>query len=280
MESNLKKIINIKKWLKTRNLFREIVIPVFTTLAFYLIIGVYFIGLNPLGILNDLWVTFSDGWLFFAKFFHLIFIAFSVFIGFKIKTMLNPKERELSIIADFVPNLFLLCRAVFLGLIIWFVLWLILFFFSSLKPKLNFILDFYLVTPILLLIVIGIIILKVWFCVFPEKEHPTPRERTSEYYSEYSELKQPDKPVYVDYKDYITNSPVWQEKRQQKLMEANYTCELCKDSGAHVELHIHHKRYKDTKGKTILGREKMSDLLCVCKECHEKIHPKKDVEDD
>jgi len=60
----------------------------------------------------------------------------------------------------------------------------------------------------------------------------------------------------------------WKGIRKQKLA-LNPVCEFCKKVKA---TQVHHLRYNDDNGKTILYREKMSDLLSVCKDCHKKIH--------
>lgn len=60
----------------------------------------------------------------------------------------------------------------------------------------------------------------------------------------------------------------WKKIRKQKLT-LNPICEFCKKK---IAMQVHHLRYNDDDGKTILYREKMSDLLSVCRDCHKKIH--------
>ena len=67
------------------------------------------------------------------------------------------------------------------------------------------------------------------------------------------------------YLQYIT-SPAWKVKRQEKfcaLPFEHHRCKICKDPEA---THLHHKTYKR------LGREKLSDLILLCEECHAELH--------
>ena len=66
----------------------------------------------------------------------------------------------------------------------------------------------------------------------------------------------------VNYHDWM-NSDGWRKKRNKKLKEAGYKCELC---GSAKNLRVHHITYEN------LGHEPMDDLLAVCDNCHKKLH--------
>ncbi len=61
------------------------------------------------------------------------------------------------------------------------------------------------------------------------------------------------------YKRYL-KSPKWMAKRQEKLEEADYECELCGKHGC--TLQVHHLNYDN------IFNEESEDLLVVCKPCH------------
>lgn len=69
------------------------------------------------------------------------------------------------------------------------------------------------------------------------------------------------------YKLYL-NTEHWKEIRKRKL-ELKPICEMCKKEKA---TQVHHLYYEDRNGKTISYKEKLSELVSVCKKCHEKIH--------
>jgi 5-methylcytosine-specific restriction endonuclease McrA len=72
-----------------------------------------------------------------------------------------------------------------------------------------------------------------------------------------------------NYNKYL-RSKHWKEKRQYKMKQSKYTCERCgKVDAVTKRFQIHHKHYKT------LGKEKMSDLMCLCPNCHRKIHGKR-----
>jgi 5-methylcytosine-specific restriction endonuclease McrA len=64
------------------------------------------------------------------------------------------------------------------------------------------------------------------------------------------------------YKNYIL-SKHWRKKRKRKLREQNYQCQNCKTK---ENLQVHHKHYRT------LFNEKLSDLVVLCKTCHEEVH--------
>ena len=67
---------------------------------------------------------------------------------------------------------------------------------------------------------------------------------------------------YIEYSEYL-NSKEWIEKRDVALKIADYKCVKC---GVKENLHVHHLNYDN------VLNESQSDLLVVCKKCHEDIH--------
>lgn len=57
----------------------------------------------------------------------------------------------------------------------------------------------------------------------------------------------------------------WKEKRKTALNHADWKCQLCKSE---KDLQVHHNTYDR------LYEEKLSDLVVLCKQCHEKFHGK------
>lgn len=55
----------------------------------------------------------------------------------------------------------------------------------------------------------------------------------------------------------------WQAKRLEKLVSVSYRCEEC---GRRRATCVHHLSYDN------LGNEPLSDLLGLCKWCHEELH--------
>jgi 5-methylcytosine-specific restriction endonuclease McrA len=66
----------------------------------------------------------------------------------------------------------------------------------------------------------------------------------------------------MTYDEYL-QSPEWQERRQRKLRKAGFKCQLCSGKGA---LDIHHNTYER------LGVERETDLIVLCRECHQWHH--------
>lgn len=71
--------------------------------------------------------------------------------------------------------------------------------------------------------------------------------------------------ITVDYNKYMQSSQ-WKRLREYKIEQAQYACEWCGITKWSVPLEVHHRTYKR------LGRERLDDLLVLCKECHEKAH--------
>ena len=61
-------------------------------------------------------------------------------------------------------------------------------------------------------------------------------------------------------------SPAWEALREKVFERCDNKCELCEKSQA---TEVHHLTYER------IGKEELSDLLGVCRPCHELIHGKK-----
>lgn len=67
--------------------------------------------------------------------------------------------------------------------------------------------------------------------------------------------------------------PRWQKKRLKVMEHAKFRCQIC---GAKDQtLHVHHSYY--TRGKEP-WQYPDGALICICHECHRKLHPEKFVE--
>ena len=67
----------------------------------------------------------------------------------------------------------------------------------------------------------------------------------------------------MTYAEYM-KSPLWQFARKLALNRAGHRCEVCRNSRC---LQVHHKAYPKR-----LGKEKLSDLVVLCKWCHARAH--------
>ena len=66
------------------------------------------------------------------------------------------------------------------------------------------------------------------------------------------------------YQKYL-KSPLWQARRRAKIIQSKGRCELC---GFHAATEVHHLTYE------CVGREDLSHLLAVCRDCHADWHGK------
>lgn len=57
----------------------------------------------------------------------------------------------------------------------------------------------------------------------------------------------------------------WRSKRLERLAIDGYRCQSCRATGA---LEVHHKTYRN------LEHEPMSDLISLCRKCHQDVHDK------
>lgn len=65
-----------------------------------------------------------------------------------------------------------------------------------------------------------------------------------------------------DYEAYLKTA-VWKQKRQVALEHADHKCQLCSCA---EDLQVHHNTYKNFKN------EPESDLVVLCKFCHQNLH--------
>lgn len=66
------------------------------------------------------------------------------------------------------------------------------------------------------------------------------------------------------YRNVYLVSPHWRETRKKKLEQVGNKCQRCKRKDQPLD--VHHKTYAR------LGRERMSDLEVLCRECHDLEH--------
>ena len=71
------------------------------------------------------------------------------------------------------------------------------------------------------------------------------------------------KTVPNHYQEYLKTNH-WKDVKKKALQRADYKCQLCNKQN--LPLHVHHNNYEN------LGHEKDSDLIVLCKTCHEKYH--------
>ena len=71
-----------------------------------------------------------------------------------------------------------------------------------------------------------------------------------------------------DYYEYI-KSQEWIMKANNLKIERGFRCQMCNISGYVMNLNVHHNTYER------LGREKDSDLIVLCANCHEIFHEHK-----
>jgi len=91
-----------------------------------------------------------------------------------------------------------------------------------------------------------------------------PPEPIPDYATPRKSWSPPLKKVTINYDTYIT-SDEWYENPVRKLRvhKADGKCELC-SSNNHPE--VHHITYEN------LGKEEYSDIILLCRECHEHTH--------
>lgn len=74
---------------------------------------------------------------------------------------------------------------------------------------------------------------------------------------------------YLKYSNYL-KSENWKLKRSEVLKRDKDLCQVCKENKA---FEVHHITYEN------LFKEKLEDLLSVCRNCHIEIHRQKDEEE-
>lgn len=76
-------------------------------------------------------------------------------------------------------------------------------------------------------------------------------------------MKQPVPPeTTLAYREYM-QSPDWARKKREYFKVHAKACKAC---GATKRLHLHHVSYR------LLGKEPLSDLVCLCHPCHDRVH--------
>lgn len=70
-------------------------------------------------------------------------------------------------------------------------------------------------------------------------------------------------PNNIPYQEYLSTEH-WRKVRLKALRRAGNKCQLCNRSDG--QLHVHHRTYERR------GKEKASDVIVLCKDCHEKHH--------
>lgn len=73
----------------------------------------------------------------------------------------------------------------------------------------------------------------------------------------------------IDYDWYLTTKH-WKRIRKKAIKNADYHCQLC--GTYRGKFNVHHNRYYDSGGNSILFNEKKSDVIYVCERCHKTIH--------
>lgn len=73
----------------------------------------------------------------------------------------------------------------------------------------------------------------------------------------------------MDYNDFLS-TPYWDGVRNYKIRKFKYQCQLCGKKGI---LNVHHRTY-ERHGMEHMRKVADSDLIVLCKECHEKFHDK------
>lgn len=68
----------------------------------------------------------------------------------------------------------------------------------------------------------------------------------------------------MDYYDFL-KTPYWKAIAEKIKYRANFKCQIC---NSNESLNVHHRSYENH-GDEI---HHMDDLICICKECHEKHH--------
>ncbi len=80
------------------------------------------------------------------------------------------------------------------------------------------------------------------------------------------EIIKHDASIRYRYNQYL-NSDLWKAIRSEALENADYTCQCC---GSVSDLQVHHLTYENCP-----GMEKQSDLIVLCRDCHEWIEREK-----
>jgi len=92
--------------------------------------------------------------------------------------------------------------------------------------------------------------------------------RSSGQHLDYcTERKEQDGEWQEQYQKHLA-SPKWLETRKRVMLRCQGICEGCRKSPA---VHVHHMTYAR------MGHEMLFDLVGVCLDCHQSIHPTKEI---
>ncbi len=94
-----------------------------------------------------------------------------------------------------------------------------------------------------------------------------PSRTTSKPTSAPTKKWKPSKKPILSYVKYIRSGQWF--RRRADFLKKHPNCLICDSLEDQT---VHHVRYRDDKGVSILGREKDSDLRTLCSKCHDKIH--------
>lgn len=82
-----------------------------------------------------------------------------------------------------------------------------------------------------------------------------------------AEREQDERKWWEWYSDYLA-TPEWAKRRQLVLGRAQGLCEGCRSA---APVHVHHLTYDHA------GDELLYELVALCRECHQKAHPEKEI---
>lgn len=74
--------------------------------------------------------------------------------------------------------------------------------------------------------------------------------------------------AWSKYYNAYLQTPEWKAKRETVLRRGNGVCEGC---GRTMAEHVHHRTYEN------LGDEFLFELVALCRNCHQKIHPHREI---
>lgn len=99
----------------------------------------------------------------------------------------------------------------------------------------------------------------------PEEDPPSEDNRPIHHGPEDAMKEAGDRDWHERYEAYRRTAS-WQRRRQCVFTRARGTCEVC---GVQNAVEVHHLTYER------VGQEMLSDLVAVCRACHDKLHPHK-----
>jgi hypothetical protein len=84
------------------------------------------------------------------------------------------------------------------------------------------------------------------------------------YRARHAELREQERAKFFEgYSEYL-RSPEWKRRREKVMARAKGICEGCGDA---LATQVHHLTYEH------VGNEFLFELVAICHECHERIHP-------